>query len=224
MIAYWSIRGLGQPCRLALVYAGVDFTDVRVDPGPGAPGSPGYKAMWMNQKADLSKSVNFVNLPFLLEEETGTKLVQTRAILRHIGRRYGLLGDDPDALDLIMDEASDLDDKVTGMCYGNFAAMQQWCREQLPAKLAMYAAHLEQHGWQFMAGNTVSVADFKLYETLSKLRLIEAEASVGTQTLASHAAMTAYVARMEALPALKAYLQSDSCIDRPLNNVHAQFK
>ena len=57
--------------------------------------------------------MNFANLPFLVTPE-GVKLVQTRAILRHIGRRFNLMGDDPDALDLILDQASDLDDKITG--------------------------------------------------------------------------------------------------------------
>ena len=41
---------------------------------------------------------------------------------------------------------------------------------------------------------------------------------------ADNAAMSAYVARVESVPAIKAYLESEAFLTRPLNNPHATFK
>ena len=192
------------------------------EPGPGAPGTDGYKKMWMDEaKPSLGAAVPFTNLPFLIDPE-GRALVQTRAILRHVGRRFGLLGDDAAALDLILDEASDLDDAVTSRCYGNWAGMPAFCKGTLPAKLEAFARHLERNGFAFMAGSTFSVADAKVYDLLSKLTIIEA--SSGTNTLAGNSALQQYMQRVEQVPAIAAYLSGGNFLQRPLNNAHAQFK
>ena len=76
-----------------------------------------------------------------------------------------------------------------------------------------------------MAGNTVSVADFKLYELLSKIRIIEADPSVGTCALKKNTILMDYMERIESIPRIARYLKSENlCIQRPLNNIHAQFK
>ncbi len=230
-------------CRLSLVYAGAKFTDVRVDAGeyPSAtykkveyefqhdsnacqtnnnPPPPSFDCItnqaWFDRKKDLMASVPFPNLPYLLEDATGNKpvaMVQTRAILRHIGRKYDLIGHDIDTFDVLLDECSDFDDVLTGLSYSNFDSAKSVFEEELRPKLEQFTAHLERAG-PFLNGKDPCVADFKFFDTLSKLKVAEQEA--GTHIVASSPAIMEYVSRVENLPAIAAYLASSAFLDRPL--------
>ena len=71
----------------------------------------------------------------------------------------------------------------------------------------------------FLAGGLKpTVADFKGFEELDKCRLLQPSCLDGKPRL------VAYVAQMEALPALQAYFASGRYQARPVNNPHAQFK
>jgi glutathione S-transferase len=175
--------------------------------------------LWMDRKVELRSGtdVPFPNLPFMLDAtQKGVKpvaLVQTRAILRHIGRKYNLLGDDVDVFDMLLDECTDFDDVLTGLSYRNCAAFKNAFEEQLKPKLDDFASHLENTG-PFLTGANPSVVDFKFFDTLSKLKVAEKEA--GTQVVSSNVGITEYITRVAALPAIAAYLASSAFIDRPL--------
>eukprot|EP01052_Picozoa_sp_SAG31_P019441 SAG31_NODE_1416_length_8441_cov_11.436706_5_plen_257_part_00 len=144
--AYWDIRGLAQPIRLVLEYVGADFDDIRIDAGPlytkplhlqsarlaprlnapaaaadwragpGAPGEPAYKGHWFDAKPDIG--VNFANLPYMIDGEL--RLVQSNAILRHLGRKFNLMGasaEEHAMLDVLLDQGADFDNEFTGLCY-----------------------------------------------------------------------------------------------------------
>lgn len=220
LVAYWDIRGLGQPCRISLAYAGVPFTDFRISPGEYP--SDDYKQTWMMKKPELKESLYFPNLPFLFDGREGKSvaLVQSRAILRYIGREFDLLGDNIDKFDMMLDEVSDLDAIVTRTSYGNVAGANDVITGQVKDKLDAIAAYLQTT--PFLAGK-VSVADFKLYDTLSKIVLCEKEITK-TKVVDSNAVVVNYMDRIASLPAISAYLASEKFLDRPLNNTHAQFK
>ena len=91
----------------------------------------------------------------------------------------------------------------------------------LKAKLEAFAKYLGTT--LFLAGKRVSVADLKFYDTLTKIALCEKE-ETKTTVIASNPVLTEFMARVEALPAISTYLQSDKFLSRPLNNTHAQFK
>jgi glutathione S-transferase len=221
LVAYWDIRGLGQPCRISLAYAGVPFTDLRIAPGEHP--SDDYKQTWMTKKPELKESLYFPNLPFLFDGREGKKvaLVQSRAILRYIGRECDLLGDNIDKFDMMLDEVSDLDAVITRTCYGNVAGAADVITGQVKDKLDDIATYLQTT--PFLAGRKVSVADFKLYDTLSKIVLCEKEITK-TKVVGSNAVVVDYMDRIASLPAISSYLSSDKFLDRPLNNTHAQFK
>jgi len=219
---YWDICGLGQPIRYALELAGADYADVRVDPGPGAPGTPGYKKMWFDKKPELDQAICFPNLPYMLDG--GVALAQSNTILRYIGRKFDLMGDPASAhlVDLVLDQTADFDGESTGRCYRDFLSMKPYCQEELVGKLEHWTRLLGSK--PFMTCDRVTVADLKIYETLRKLRLIEQQPAIGTATLQRFPALLAFMDRVEALPAMQAYFKSGSFMERPLNNVHAQFK
>jgi glutathione S-transferase len=220
ILGYWNICGLGQCLRYALEIAGVQYLDCRINPGPGEPGTAGYKRAWMDAKPGLQSKLKFPNLPYLIDGET--TMVQTRAILKHLGRKFDLIGDDPSAVDLVLDQASDFDDVHTGMCYRDFAGAATYFTDTLPGELKLWSDYLGAK--PFMTGGTVTVADLKIYETFRKLKLIGSQPSVGQSPFAAFASLQSFIDRVEAIPALKKYQASPAFMARPLNNAHAQFK
>jgi len=221
-IVYWNICGLGQPIRYALELAGVEYVDVRVEPGPGAAGTPGYKKMWFDRKPAVSETVIFANLPYMFDAEVA--LAQSNTILKHIGRKFGLMGDSAsaDIVDLVLDQMADFDGESTGRCYRDIASMKPYCEDLLPGKLKDWEKLLGEK--PFLTGDKVTVAYLKLYETLRKLQIIEFQPQVGTKTMARFSKLVAFIKRVEALPAMSAYMDSSIFMPRPLNNEHAQFK
>lgn len=225
-VVYWDICGLVQPIRLALALAGVDFVDVRVDCGP--PNSSEYKKMWMDFKPQLDSVLDFANLPYLLDGEVA--LSQSNTILRHLGRKYNLMGDTGSThlVDLVLDQMADFDQQVTSRCYQDFASLKPFCEQQLPSILQRWVRLLGDKS--FLTGlagpssDVLTVADLKFYETLRKIRTIEAEKQIGTATLAGFPSLLAYLERVEAVPAIKQYMASAEFMARPLNNAHAMYK
>merc|ERR1712039_259113 len=170
----------------------------------------------------MGENVAFANLPYMFDGEVA--LVQSNTILKHLGRKFDLLGDpaSADIVDLVLDEMTDFDGQSTGRCYRDFESMKPYCEDVLPGKLKDWEKLLGDK--PFVTGERVSVADLKLYETLRKLQIIEFQPQIGTKTLAGFKKLQAFIARVEAIPAISAYMNSGNFMARPLNNEHAQFK
>ncbi|TNE90746.1 MAG: glutathione S-transferase [Deltaproteobacteria bacterium] len=143
--------GRGEDCRIALHIAGVDFEDDRVN-GPDwparKPGSP------------------FGNMP--IYEEDGRILGQSNAILGYLGRKHGLLPEDPweQARHVaILNHAEDLRWTIGGT-FSLDAEAKQAAREKLTAgAIPQWAARAEAQLGEgpFLAGDQLSVADLKLF-------------------------------------------------------------
>lgn len=228
ILAYWDIRGLANPIRLALAYKNVKYTDVRIDGGNPAD-KDNYKKLWFDVKPEVCKTVKFANLPYLLDGDGDNNndkvaISQSSAILRYIGRKYNLMGTNEVTTDVLLSEVYDFDSAFTGMCYRNFGQMKEYCQSTLPKMLDMYAEQLALFDNTFIAGKEISIVDFKFYELLSKWKIVESDASVATDSIASNKPISNYIERMEKLAPIKEYIESDVCIRRPINNPHAMFK
>ena len=214
-LCYWGIRGLAQPIRLALEHAGARYDDVRID--AGAADSDDYKQVWFRAKPQVGERVPFPNLPYLLDGDV--RISQSSAILRHVGRAHGLLGDGTAAgaarVDFVLDQLVDFDNAFTGTCYRNWAARDDYFEHKMRPALAQFESLLGDE--RFFAGDAPSVADFKAYEAFDKCAI----AAPGC--LDALPRLGAFNARVAALPRIAAYLASERCITRPLNNPHAQF-
>jgi len=221
---YWDICGLAQSIRMALVLAGADFCDVRID--AGSPDSPDYKQAWMKRKPAIGEIMPFPNLPCFLDK-SGVCLSQSNTILKYVGRQGGLLGPQGKEyiVDLALDELVDLDNSFVRLAYpGGAEALTVWCEEKVPAMLSRWDILLGSQN--FLTGDSVTVADLKLYEVLRKVRIVEKEVCSQTDpsTVGGSSKLAAFMARIEAVPALNAYFKSDDYLARPLNNPHAKFK
>lgn len=218
---YWNIIGLAEPARLALVAAGVDSVDIRVDPGDMAAGT--YRQTWLEAKKGLYDVLNFPNLPFYFDDKVA--LTQSDAILRHLGRKYDLMGDagQEHITDLALDEVKDYESSLAAASYGQGPdAVAAWY-ENMPPKIAAWKTLLGTK--EYLTGSKVSVADFKLYTFLCKLNAIHEQLSDRglSPPPKSIAELDAYMKRIENIPAIKTYMESEDYMKRPLNNPSAKF-
>lgn len=143
----------GEECRLAFSVAGVDFEDNRVK-----------REDWPALKATLP----FRSMP-VLELEGKPPLSQANAILRLIGRKYGLLPIDDDwecaRIESIMDAAEDIRGKVSATMSIKDPEEQKRTRAELSeGALKSFGECIEaQIQGPFVSGEKISVADIKLF-------------------------------------------------------------
>eukprot|EP00633_Aureoumbra_lagunensis_P008527 CAMPEP_0197323034 /NCGR_PEP_ID=MMETSP0891-20130614/70271_1 /TAXON_ID=44058 ORGANISM="Aureoumbra lagunensis, Strain CCMP1510" /NCGR_SAMPLE_ID=MMETSP0891 /ASSEMBLY_ACC=CAM_ASM_000534 /LENGTH=237 /DNA_ID=CAMNT_0042815581 /DNA_START=350 /DNA_END=1063 /DNA_ORIENTATION=- len=216
---YWDICGLQAPIRLALALANADYVEVRLDPGD--PNTPDYKGAWFAKKPALSKKgCPFPNLPYAMMTD-GSYLVQSNAILRAIGYKYNLIAHNISLMDQALDQATDLDATITGACYRDFSSLKLYFIQKLPQQLHDWAKFLGDK--PFMAGDSVSIADCKVYEIFRKLQIIANEHAL-PDLFAATPQLATYIQRFESIPAISKYQASDTYMSRPLNNPHAQFR
>ncbi len=224
-LVYWNICGLAQSIRMALVLAGADFCDVRID--AGSPDSPDYKQVWMSKKPDIGNIMPFPNLPYYMDGNTGVVLSQSNAILKYIGRQGNLLGPSEKEyiVDLALDQLVDFDNSFVRLAYpGGAEALAIWCVDQAPAMLSRWDILLGSQN--YLTGDVITVADLKLYEVLRKIRIVEREvmSQADSSKVGASTKMAAFMKRIEEVPLLKTYFESSEYLARPLNNPHAKFK
>lgn len=145
--------GRGEEVRLALNIAGVDFDDNRLS---------------FDAFGKIKPDLQFGSLP-ILKVNNSFVLAQTNAILRLIGRQYGLHPDDPFEAarhDAFMEAVEELRQRIAPTLRMNDAAEKKAAREELSA---IYIPHwglcVERliGSGPFVGGDVPSVADIKLY-------------------------------------------------------------
>lgn len=151
-LTYFDFNGgRGEDCRLALHIAGVEFTDDRVK-GP----------QWM----ELKPGSPYGGLP--IYEEDGRRLGQSNAILGYLGRKHGLHPTDAwesARHEAVMNAVEELRHAISNT-FGLDGDAKQAAREKLSTgKIPDWAARMELQLGEgpFLAGDTLQVADLKLY-------------------------------------------------------------
>ena len=221
-LVYWNIVGLALPIRLALVYAGVDFVDVRIEAGD--PSSPDFNTAYPPAKAGkLSKILPFPNLPYYLDAD-GVALAQTNAILRFIAGKYGLVSNKEYLTDYLCSHLTDVESGMAGLMYGKSAdAVLAWYKTTAPDFLAKFSELIQADGTPFLAGEQPSIDDFKLYTVLHKLCAIQKDlGNEETKGIVTDD-LLAYMKRIEELPKIKEYLASPDHLPFPINNPIAKW-
>lgn len=148
-----AAAGRGEECRLAFFVAGVPFEDMRIKP-----------ERWPALKAETP----FGALPFLTVEGKGD-IAQSNAILRFIGSQYGL--HPTDAFEAARHEAvlgaiEDMRGRGSQVARIKDDAERKRAREELASGyLQEWAGQIERQIGEgpFLAGDTLSVADLKLF-------------------------------------------------------------
>jgi len=213
VLAYWAIRGLAQPIRLLLEYKGVTFEDKRFEQGL----APEFdKSCWFDVKDDILGDYAFPNLPYLIDGEL--KITQSNAIIRHLARKYNLLGADAQEMakvDIMLEEGMDFRNRTVRMAYGGgFEANMADYAATLHTHLAKYATFLGEGKW-FAGGDGVTACDFVMYELLDQNSLMISGCLDAFPTL------QAYTNLFAALEPIASYLVSERNIVFPCNGQHS---
>jgi len=216
IIGYWNIRGLVQPAILLLEYAGVNY-ETRLMSMP--------KPDWLAYKTSLG--FDFPNLPFL--EDGDLKITQSKAIFKHLGRKFGLCGTSLNSqaeVDMMLDVASDLIQAMTGVCYrADFSEdiKQKFINgtgegplsTSIKTRLMPLNNKLGKNDW--FVDNALTVADFMLWEVLDAFRLLFAGC------LAELPELTSFMDRFASLKGVKSYLEGPTYRPFPIWSERAKY-
>lgn len=220
-LVYWNIVGLCLPIRMALVYAGVDFEEIRIEGGD--PASPDFnKAYPAAKQGKLSKLLPFPNLPYIIDGDV--KIAQTNSILRFIARKYGFVSPNEPMTDYVCDHLTDVELTIWRLCYlQDAAAVLNWYKNDAPAMLATFSELIQAGGAPFLNGDAPRIDDFKLYCVLHKLCAIQDDlGSEETKSVITDD-LLAYMKRVEELPKIKEYLAGPEHLPRPINFIAAKW-
>jgi prostaglandin-H2 D-isomerase / glutathione transferase len=153
-LTYFDFSGSrGDECRLALTIAGVDFTDNRLK-----------RDQWLAMKP----TTPFGSAP-IFEVPGKPPLAQSNAILSYIGREHGLLPTDSFEAarhESLMAYVEELRHHTTPILRITDEAAKLEARQELATKyFPGWATNVERQlgNGPFVGGNTISVADLKLY-------------------------------------------------------------
>ena len=228
-VGYWTIRGLGAPCRAMVLAAGVRLRATCHDVSPVEGG--GYdREDYLKQRVGFRKKNPLANLPYVIDEK-GTFIAQTNAVLMYLGRRLNMLGDGSDedvsACEQLLSEAMDLRNSMTRTAYGkgddadacgqmiesqkmsgSMRKLENWLKTKAGSKL-------------YFVGEKLSAPDFHIWEQLDQYTHMADHHSL-EQPLASLPHLKSFYDNFKALPQNQAYLSSP-LHQLPFNQKMAKF-
>ena len=202
VLHYFPIRGRGEPIRLAFQDCRIDFEEHRVTDFASV------REPWFTEG-----KLEFGQLP-LLEDEDGNH-VQLGAILRHIGRKYNLYGKNEAEMarvDRFLEGVSDVRSAYLQLIYQDRVAdeklreFSERIGKLVPGSGALLLGierMVERYGGPFAVLDTVSVADYSLFDLVDNLKRIMPDIDTRFPAIAR------WYEHMASRPNLKAYLDSN---------------
>ncbi|XP_011379921.1 glutathione S-transferase P-like isoform X1 [Pteropus vampyrus] len=199
-IVYFPTRGHCEAMRMLLADQGQSWKEEVVT-----------KETWL--QGPLKASCLFGQLPKL--QDGDLTLYQSNAILRHLGRSFGLYGKDQREaalVDMVNDGVADLRNLCGRLIHHDCEEDKARYMRDLPEHLKPFETLLAQNqgGQAFIVGNQISFADYNLLDLLLNHQVLT------PGCLDSFPLLSAYVARLSARPKLKAFLASPEHVNRPV--------
>ena len=159
-LIYFDIPGgRGEPLRIAMHAAGIDYTDER----------------WtFPEFGDKRSDLRFRAVPVL--EIDGEVVTQSNAIGRYLGKQAGLYPDDP-VQALYCDEVCDAVEDLTHYIVQTFGlkgedlqrAREQFVETRLKTFVTGFDELLQRGGGEYFANRTLTMADLKMFVQISSL-------------------------------------------------------
>jgi glutathione S-transferase len=232
-VGYWSIRGLGAPLRMMVMYANHPLNNVMYD-AVGIAGGNVDKSCWFSIKPEFIEKNPLMNLPYVIDGDN--VITQSNACLSYLGRKLNLWGVNEievsqveqllcEVMDLrnqmiryayqVDGNALSLFDAVTGK-NGSFQKFELWLQREVDGG----------RSGTFLVGDHATAPDFPLFEMLFQYTFL-AEYKGRFDLLASFPRLQHYLTSFAALPANERYLAtpfgSVSPNRLPFNNKQATF-
>ncbi|CAF3326011.1 unnamed protein product [Rotaria sp. Silwood2] len=218
VVAYWAIRGLAEPIRLALHYTKTPFTDKLYEQGEG----PEYsREEWLREKQKLG--LDFPNLPYMIDGDL--KISQSKAILYYLGRKLNLLGknlNEEARVMMLCEEAHDLRMRLNGIFYDPKGESKEERKKFVETIVLEYLQKFDnyfgKHNTKFAVGDEPTVADFQLYSYIDSALSLDEEHTL----IDKYSNIKRWLKTISELPEIKDYIvQSHGQL--PLNNKVAKF-
>lgn len=152
-LSYFDVRALAEPIRLLFAFQGVEYTDERIQ-----------RDNW----PAIKDTKPWGNMPVL--EEDGKVLAQSGAILRYLGKKYGMFGSN-DFEAAKIDEMIEATTDLRTACFKIFMeadaakkaeGQAKLNSETFPFYLTRWSKILEKNGTGYLVGNKLSVADLNV--------------------------------------------------------------
>ncbi|XP_037045396.1 glutathione S-transferase Mu 3-like [Bradysia coprophila] len=193
VLGYWNVRGLTSSIRNLLHFTEAEFEEKLYE------FSEEERKVWQADKSSLD--LDFPNLPYYIDGDV--KLTQSTAILRYLGRKFNLIGEneaETQRLDLAEQQATDLRMGLIRLVYfsSNFEQSREDYLKILPELVKEFSRFLDSNKW--ILGDKISYVDFLLYDALDFNRLFDEKSFEGADIINS------YLARFESIPQIKAYM------------------
>jgi len=152
-LSYFDVRALAEPIRLLFAVQGVEYTDERI-----------ARDNW----AAIKDSKPWGNMPVL--EEDGKVIAQSGAILRYLGKKYGMFGSndyETAKIDELIEASADLRQATFKVFMESDAEKKAEGQAKLKAEtfpffLARLTSILEKNGTGYLVGNKLSIADLNV--------------------------------------------------------------
>jgi len=212
-VTYFNIEAAAEKVRLALCAAGLEFEDDRVD---------------FRNWGEMKNTIKYGQLPVMTVD--GREYYQSEAQLRWVGRQgdgslYPADAAKAYEIDMVMGMHSDFvrlwqpciyismrpqyygypagDDWAAEEKAAKVKALREtWVAEHMPGQFQALSEKIEEHGNKFLAGDTLTIADLLWYPQLTYFTKGVAD-HVPTTILNDYPAITAWMERVKAVPAIK---------------------
>jgi len=198
-LRYFKIRGLAEAVRLVLEEAGAPYVEASFTGDE-----------WKAAKPALTErgTLAFGQLP-LLQTPEGDNFVQSKAIIRHLARKYKLnledLGESVlTGVDMAAEGVEDIRSKygrmVNSPTYSQ-ADLDEYRKEWYPTRLKAFEKAMRG---DYLLGDRISYADLTLWD------IVDSHTEwLGAEPLAAAPKLQAWFSRVAARPNIAAYLASE---------------
>ncbi|XP_060057923.1 glutathione S-transferase Mu 2-like isoform X2 [Erinaceus europaeus] len=166
---------------------------------------------WNTQTPSMRRrDTRWEMLPYLIDGSR--RLTQSNAILRYIARKHNLCGETEEErtlVDIVENHCGDMRLRLAWLCYSpDFEKLKPEFLEGLPEKMKQFSEFLGKRPW--FAGDKLTFVDFLAYDIVDQHRIFQ------PKCLDAFPNLKDFLARVEALKKISAYIKSSSFLHGPL--------
>jgi len=200
-LRYFNTRGRAEPIRLLLEQAGADYKEIRVQ-----------GEQWPELKKSWSDLLTYGQLPHL--SDGSFHISQSSAIIRYLAKKFNFNGktlEEETLCDVVAGGVDDFRTKYLQLVYNsNFSSLKEaYITTTVPQQLQNFEKLLEKNGAYYgrglyFVGDQLTFSDILVYDVLDVHSRL-----AGPEFLADFPLLKAFKTRVEELPRISNYLQSD---------------
>jgi len=210
---YWNIRGFGQPIRFLIQYLGVDHNEKSyIDDG-------GEKREEWFKKDKFALGLDFPNIPYWIDGDF--KLTETKAILKHLSRKYDpkLMPKDETILarsEMLENVLADVWQILVAYAYISTDEVKKSFPENSTVKLEQLSKFIGSN--KFAVGSQITYVDFLLYEILYHYTMADAS------LVKPFANLMSYMKNFESIPQISKFIASPNYLKGPCFSSQAKIQ